>query len=247
MEKFDRMAIVVLATTEQETLKQTVKILLEKCSDKDLSEIIILMVSDECPSASVAGDIIESNTSSVPISLRIQKTPGLYPAVYEATTITGDFSHFLIIGSDLEMDPNSVPEMIEVSKKNPNAVVCASKFMKGSYREKYGAVHYICNRAVNLTVKTILHIKGTELLSTFQIYPADLLREMNFTDLYRTYYQYAFRPVVKGKEYIEIPTDYIRRSEGASNYNPKRYIDLGTTFIKTALGERKLLKAEKKH
>ena len=69
---------------------------------------------------------------------------------------------------------------------------------------------------------------------------------MNFSDLYRTYYQYAFRPVVEKAQYIEIPTDYIRRSEGASNYNPKRYIDLGLTFIKTALDERKRIKNEKK-
>ncbi|MBO4338317.1 MAG: glycosyltransferase [Clostridia bacterium] len=239
MNTFDRLEIVVLATTEQNTLKETIKILLGSCDEKDISEIVILMVSDECPSASVAREIVKGNSSAVPISIHIQKTPGLYPALYEATTIVRNCSHFLVIGSDLEMDPKSVPEMIEASKKNPDAVICASKFMKSSYRENYGFFHYLFNRAVNTAVGVIAHIKGTELLSTFQIYPADLLREMNFTDLYRTYYQYAFRPVLKGARYIEIPTDYIRRTEGASNYNPKRYIDLGWTFIKTAFDERK--------
>ncbi len=239
MNTFDRLEIVVLATTEQNTLKETIKILLGSCDEKDISEIVILMVSDKCPSASVAREIVKGNSSAVPISIHIQKTPGLYPALYEATTIVRNCSHFLVIGSDLEMDPKSVPEMIETSKKNPDAVICASKFMKGSYRENYGFFHYLFNRAVNTAVGVIAHIKGTELLSTFQIYPADLLREMNFTDLYRTYYQYAFRPVLKGARYIEIPTDYIRRTEGASNYNPKRYIDLGWTFIKTAFDERK--------
>ena len=238
------MEIVVLATTEQNTLKDTINILLDECDVKDISEIVILMVSDECPSAEVAREIVENNTSPVRIGIHIQKTPGLYPAVFEATTIVRDCSHFLVIGSDLEMDPHSVRSMIECSKNNPNAVVCASKFMKGSYRENYGLFHFLFNRAVNTAVGVIAKVKGTELLSTFQIYPSDLLREMNFTDLYRTYYQYAFRPVVERKQYIEIPTDYIRRSEGASNYNPKRYIDLGVTFIKTALDERKRKKNE---
>ena len=246
MERFERMEIVVLATTEQNTLKDTIEILLTKCDKKDISEIVILMVSDSCPSASVAKEIVENNSSGVPVSIHIQKTPGLYPALYEATTIVRDCTHFLVIGSDLEMDPNSVPGMIEKSKENPDAVICASKFMKGSYREKYGLFHYLFNRSVNTAVGLIAGIRGTELLSTFQIYPADLLREMNFTDLYRTYYQYAFRPVVEKAKYIEIPTDYIRRTEGASNYNPKRYIDLGLTFIKTALDERKRKKNESK-
>ncbi len=246
MDKFERMMIVVLASTEQQSLKDTVDILLKKCNSNDISEIVILMLSDSCPSAETAREIEKDKSLPVRVRLHIQKTPGLYPAVYEATTIAENCSHFLIIGSDLEMDPNSVPEMIELSKKNPDAVICASKFKKGSRRENYGVIHYLCNRAVNLGVEILLKVRGTELLSTFQIYPYDLLREMNFTDLYRTYYQYAFRPAERKGKYIEIPTDYIRRSEGASNYNPKRYIDLGMTFLKTALSERKRLKGEKK-
>ena len=246
MEKFDRLKIIVLATTEQSTLTQTVKTLLDKCPNDDLSEIVILMLSEDCPSAEYAEKIIENNSSGVKISRHIQKTPGLYPAVFEAMQLTDNCSHILIIGSDLEMDPDSVPQMLETAKKNPEAIVCASKFMKGSKRVKYGIIHYLCNRAVNTAVKLLLHIKGTEILSTFQIFPVKLLKEMNFTDKIRSYYQYTMRPLAMGKKYIEIPTDYIRRTEGASNYNPKRYIDLGTTFITTALNEKREMKKRKK-
>ncbi|MBE6835567.1 MAG: glycosyltransferase [Ruminococcaceae bacterium] len=246
MKKFDRLSIVVLATTEKKTLIETVDTLINSCSAEDISEIIILMVSDSCPSAEIADEIIRNNRSSVPISRRIQKTPGLYPAVFEAPKLVSGCSHILIIGSDLEMDPASVPAMIKAAKKNPDAIICASKFMKGSYRENYGVFHYICNRAVNAAVGLILHIKGTELLSTFQIYPMELYNRMNFTSETRSYYEYTMRPLAMGEKYIEIPTDYIRRTEGESNYNLKRYIDLGTTFLKTALSERKRLKAIRK-
>ncbi len=246
MEKFDRLKIIVLATTEQSTLTQTVRTLLDKCPNEDISEIVILMLSQDCPSAPYAEKIIKDNTSDVPVSRHIQKTPGLYPAVFEAMQLTDNCSHILIIGSDLEMDPNSVPEMLETAKRNPEAIVCASKFMKGSKRVKYGAIHYVCNRAVNTAVKLLLHIKGTEILSTFQIFPVKLLKKMNFTDKTRSYYQYTMRPLTMGAEYIEIPTDYIRRTEGDSNYNPKRYIDLGTTFIKTALDEKREMRKRKR-
>ena len=121
MEKFERMEIVVLATTEQNTLRDTIQILLEECDNNDICEIVILMVSDTCPSASVAKEIVENNSSAVPMSIHIQKTPGLYPALYEATALARNCSHFLVIGSDLEMDPHSVPAMIEKSKEYPNA------------------------------------------------------------------------------------------------------------------------------
>ena len=246
MEAFKNLTIVVLASTELETLKQTVQILLEICASEDIAEIVIFLISDDCPSAAVAAEIIENHRSPVPIRCAVQQEPGLSPAVYEIQRLVENSSHLLIIASDLEMDPYSVPAMIQTAKEHPDAIVGASKFRKGAVRKNYGGFHYLCNRAVNFAVERILHIKGTELISTFQIYPVALCEKMNFTNPYRAFYEYTIRPLAMGANYIEIPTNYKPRSEGDSNFNPRKYIDLGVTFIRTALSERKRLKAEAK-
>ena len=244
MDTFQKLTLVVLASTELESLRETISLLSECCDVEDLAEIIIFLISSDCPSAPVAADIMQNGHCPVPIRCCIQQVPGLSPAVFEIPKLVSS-SHFLIIASDLEMDPRTVPAMIEKSKQHPGAIVCASKFQKGAHREKYGFLHYLCNRAVNAAVEQILHIRGTELISTFQIYPLKLYQKMQFSNPSRTFYEYTIRPLSMNEEYIEIPTDYKRREEGASNFNLRRYINLGVTFIRTALSERKRLKTDR--
>lgn len=246
MNEFKNLTLVVLASTELDSLKQTIRLLLENCAAEDIAEVMIFLISADCPSAAVAAEIIETHQYPVPIRSCVQQIPGMSPAVYEILQQIGNCSHLLIIGSDLEMDPLSVPALIQTAKAHPNAIVCASKFQKGAHRESYGGFHYLCNRAVNFAVERILHIRGTELISTFQVYPVSLCEKMKFTNPDRTFYEYTIRPLARGEEYIELPTNYKPRLQGASNFNPRKYIDLGVTFILTALDERKRLKAEAK-
>ncbi len=239
------LTLVVLASTERQTLKKTVNLLLKHCSHTDIAEIVFFLISADCPSAPVAKKIIQTNCSDVSMRICIQKMPGLSPAVHEIPRHVRS-SHFLIIGSDLEMSPLTVPDMIKISKQHPEAIVCASKFKKGSKRENYHLPHYLCNRAVNFAMQRLLRIKGTELPITFQIYPTNLFFKMNFTNPKHTFYEFTIRPLTKGVEYIEIPTNYRRRSEGESNFNLHKYIDLGVNFLSAAWRERKRIKKEAK-
>ena len=243
----DRVTLVVLASTERESLKKTVQLLSEHCRSEDIYEMIIFLISSNCPSAEVAEAIARNSGTPFPVRCCVQQTPGLSPAVYEIPRlISSNCTHFLIIASDLEMDPLTVPKLIETGKEHPDAIVCASKFQKGAHRTNYGGIHYICNRTVNAVVERLLHIKGTELISTFQLYPLQLWREMHFTNPDRAFYEFTIRPLAAGVPYIEIPTGYVRRSEGASNFSPRKYIDLGVTFIRTALDERRRIIKERR-
>ena len=244
MRSFELLTIVVLASTERQTLKTTIELLLKNCRTEDIKEIIIFLISSDCPSAEIAEIISKDSSFPIPIRCCVQEMPGLSPAVFEIPQHVSS-SHFLIIASDLEMNPLSVPAMIETSKQYPDAIVCASKFQEGSRRENYGKLHYFFNRAVNFTVERILNIRGTELITTFQIYPLSLFEKMEFTNPKRTFYEYTIRPLSVGVEYIEIPTDYKKRTEGDSNFNPWRYVKLGVNFISTALHERKRLRQRK--
>ena len=243
MAEFKDVTLVVLGSTEQQSLRETIRLLLENCDIKDIRDIVIFLISSDCPSAAVAEEIAKDPSIPVTVRVAIQKTPGLSPAIYEISRLqTG--SHFLVIASDLEMDPLSVPEMIEEAKKHPDAIICASKFKNGARREGYGLIHYLCNRAVNFAVEKILNIHGSELIATFQIYPKDLCDKMHFDDPDRAFYEFTIRPVSMGVEYIELPTNYKPRTDGESTFNLKKYINLGTSFISTAIHERRRLKTE---
>ena len=244
MSKFEQLTLVVLASTEQKSLIKSVELLVENCNASDIKEIIIFMISSDCPSAAIVSQILEKHYP-VPIRVCVQQRPGLSPAIFEIPRCVQS-SHFLVIGSDLEMNPLSVPKMIELSKEHPDAIICASKFQKGSHREHYGFLHYLCNRIVNAAVELILHIRGTELISTFQVYPLELFFDMGFDDPKWTFYEFTLRPLSLGTEYIEIATDYTKRMEGASNFNLKKYVDLGVSFLLTAVREKNRLKKQRK-
>ena len=234
MIQFKDITLVILASTEQQSLRKTLLLLDSICDPKDVKEMLVFLISDTCPAMLELQKILAEETFTIPIRAYIQKIPGLSGGIFEIGRIVTS-SHFLIISSDLEMDPNSAPALISASKEHPDAIVCASKFEKGSTRKGYSRSHEICVRAVNAAVRAILRIKGNELLTTFQTYPTALFHRMNFTKPKLTFYEFTFKPVYYGTEYIELPTSYIRRDEGDSNFNLKRYIKLAVMFLYAAV------------
>ena len=68
---------------------------------------------------------------------------------------------------------------------------------------------------------------------------------MNFTEPQRTIYEFTIRPLTKGVEYIEIPTNYRRRNEGTSNFNIIKYFDIGISFVQTAFNEKRMITKRK--
>ena len=213
------------------------------CEPSLTEELIILLISDSCPAASVADSLLKKDYP-IRLTKRVQTMRGLSPCVHEAGNMVNS-SHFLIIGSDLEMNPYTVPSLVAESKKHPEAIVCASKFEKSSKREGYGFFHMLCVKAVNAAMRLILGIKGKELTATFQIYPKSIFDKMAFDEPAYTFYEYTIKPVYLGTEYIEIPTDYKRRSEGKSTFNLIRYFKLAYKFIYAACSLRIRLKRAK--
>lgn len=230
---FDKLTIIVMASNEQELLRETLKLLSDLCDPNDIEEIIVFLKSEDCPAKIEYDKIVSEGFVPFPMREYIQTIRGFDQMFYEAPKLV-DSSHFLLIGADLEMDPHSVPEMIKISKNNPDAIVCASKFADGSSREKYSFLHMLCVRFVNFVVDKIIHSNTTEILATFQIYPTEIHRKMNFTSETRTYYSFTIKPVVYGVKYIEIPTKYVCRDEGISNLGLLHYLKMGFMFIDTA-------------
>lgn len=244
MDRFEKLTIIVVATNEQESLKKTIDILMSLCEPDLTEEIVILLISDTCPAAKEADSLLKKDYP-IRLTKKVQTLKGLSPCIHEGGNMVRS-SHFLIIGSDLEMSPYTVPSLVEESKKHPKAIVCASKFEKSSKRKGYGFFHMLCVKAVNAAIRIILGIKGNELTTTFQIYPKKVFDKMAFDNPDYTFYEYTIKPVYLGIEYMEIPTEYKRRTEGESTFNLIRYFKLAYKFIYSACRLRIRLKRAKR-
>ena len=232
MSCFDQLTVFILATNEQESLRQTVRSVVEACGAKTLHEIVAVLPSDQCPAAKICGEFGD-NACGVPFHPYYQKKPDKIRFFSEIPPLTSS-SHFVIMAGDMEMDPFSLGAMIKLAKEKPDAIVCGAKWVKGSQVFGYGFLHRLANMAVNRCAALLLHSNGKELFSIFEIYPKAVFDRMRFNPAIPLLFEYTLLPVSQGVEYIEIPTVYHKRTEGASNSNLWVYLLMGARFILTA-------------
>ncbi|MBQ7654501.1 MAG: hypothetical protein IJS17_05455 [Clostridia bacterium] len=231
---FESLTIIILSSNEKKSLRTTLQLLAELCDPKDIEEIIIFLKDEYCPAKYEAEQIVKEGWMPIPTRIHVQTIPGPEEILFEAPNLVHS-THFITIGSDLEMDLHSVTELINVSKKNPESIVCASKWIEKSIRENGRFMHNLCVLVVNFILNKITNSNATELLSVYQIYPKKIYQEMNFANGKEAFYGYSIKPLIYGVSYIEIPTNYRRRSEEKSNYNSLWYINVSICFIMSAI------------
>ena len=230
---FKSLTVFIMATNETDSLRETIFQVRKYCPSQDLEEIIIVARSDNCKSYEVAQELIKENTDNK-IKLYVQKSNDNVEWVYELPFLVKG-SHFVIMGADLEMCPDNISEFVARAKEKPEAIVCASKWIKGSVVEGYGGFHEFGSRIINTVAAVLFDMKATDIFSLYQIYPVSVYDRMNFDNPSTFVYEYTIKPLRLGVEYEEIPTVYKKRGEGKSRVNILFMFEMAFKFCMTAL------------
>jgi hypothetical protein len=233
MSSFSSVTVFLLASNETELLSETVERILSSCCEKDISKIVIALKSDNCPSAGETDKIIARYSEKI-IEKYIQKSDSLIRCIAELPLLV-DSSHFIIMGSDLEMNPDTVKDLISEAKKYPDSIVSASKWADGSETFGYGFIRGICDKAVNRFIGLLYGVHGSDFFSIFQIYPFELYKKMNFDDPDKFIFEYTLKPLKLGTQYFEIPTVYRRRNKDKSNFNFFVLVGVAFRYLKIAI------------
>ncbi len=231
--EFRSLTVFVMATNETDSLCETILKIKENCSSSDLEKIIIVARSRDCLSYHTAKALISESTDDK-IELYVQKSQDSVRCVYEFPFLVKS-SHFVIMGADLEMDPNNIKDFVAGAKKKPEAIICASKWMKGSVVEGYGMFHEFGSRLMNNFVALLFNTKAKDIFSLYQMYPVCVYDKMKFSNQSTFVYEYTLKPLRMGIRYEEIPTVYKKRSEGKSTVNIPFMFKLAFEFCTTAL------------
>lgn len=232
MEAEYKLSIAVLASNEVVSLRETIQTIINTCKVDDIKEIIIFLKSQTCPSA-LESKKLEYIFSPI-IKISVQKGGNLLDSLIEIPRLVQG-THFIIISSDLEMDPASVADLIQISKNNPYAICCAAKWKKDSIIRGYGFAHQKCSKYMNSLAAFLIHSNARDLFSIFQIYPVCVYNCMNFQNPSQFPYEYTLKPVSLGVHYIEIPTCYKSRTEANTSASLPYLIKMGLRFLLTAL------------
>ena len=244
---FESVTIFVLASEETVLLRQTIKRIQGCCSSEDVDSIVIVLKSNDCPSYYEADRIIENNTG-IKIEKYVQKSDTVVRCIAELPPLAKG-SHFVIMASDSEMEPESLRIFIERAKLYPQKIICAAKWHKDSVVEDYGFFHETGSRITNGFVRVLYLKRVYDPFSIFQIYPVSVYKNISYKNVDLFPYEYTLIPLRLNYGYEEIPTVYKKRTEGKSNFNLLSMVRIAIDFcyaaIKIRFTPKRLLHEEK--
>lgn len=231
--EFSGATVFILAVDEKESLSETVNRIVKSCNARDIRKIVITLKSAQCDSFFYADNIIRQ-TDELPVEKYVQKSDTLVDCFHELPALT-EGSHFVIMSSDLENDPDLIADFIAFAKREPGAIISASKWDKDSSVSDYGFLRKLFSKTVNGFVGLLFGYKGSDFFSQYEIYPVSVYEDMHFELTENFFFELTLKPLSCGVPYFEIPTTYAKRKDGKTHFDLKTNIVVTLKYLKTAI------------
>ena len=223
--EFAGASVILPVVTETDSLDETARILQQSCDD-DIAEVLVVVCQRTTPESLARCRKLE-DVFGDRLRIHHQQLPFLGGAMREAFGLaTG--SHVLMMASDLETDPAAVPDMIDRAKKNPGAIITASRWAMSGGFSGYGAHRVAANWVFQRLTSVLYRTKLTDATFGFRLFPTALVQQIRWEGLRHEFLlETVLKPLRLGVEVIEIPTRWRARQEGDSQNslaNQARYV-----------------------
>lgn len=206
-----KLSVAFCATNESESLKTSYsKISQYNCA----AEYIFVLAgnaSQDCIKT------VESICENPGCRFVFQREPGLGSAIRNAID-EAKGTHVIVWPADNGMDTDSFPEMVRLSKDNPDKIISVSRWLIDDGFENYGrirkTINYVSQKIFALLYKSDL----TDFTNPTQIAPLDMYRKINWQGHGWDFIpEMTFKPLKLGYNFIEVPCKNLNRKEGKSN------------------------------
>jgi hypothetical protein len=245
MSFFNSVSIIIPAINETYLLRKTVDIIFGTCESEDIAEIIIVLCSETTVECVDTAEEIISEYSSRPVIIYFQKEPFL-AAAYKEPFMFAVGSHIIIMSADMETDPYLIKDLIEKQKRYPEAVILASRWMKGGSFDGYNKVKLICNYIFQKMISVLFISRLSDLTCGYKSLPASLAKSIEWQEIkHPIFLEMSLKPLRLGVEMYEIPYNWKARTQGKSQnsfFQNFRYFK--TLFASRFIKKSRILKAE---
>ncbi len=207
----------IAAINETFSLEQTVNTICETCKPEDITEILLLLSkSKSTPECVETAEKICDRENPFPISILWQNLP-FAGGAYRDGIAAAKGSHVLMMSADLETDPELVQGMLEASRKNPEAIVTMSRWIKGGGFSGYSKIKQVCNAIFQRGFSLLYLTHLSDLTYAFRNFPVDLMRQINWQELRHPFFmETALVPLRLKVKFIELPALWEQRKEAES-------------------------------
>ncbi|HSH60705.1 MAG TPA: glycosyltransferase family 2 protein [Acidimicrobiales bacterium] len=212
--EFSGVTVILPVVTETDSLEETAAIL-KDMSDEDIDEVLVVVCDRTKPESLERCKALHA-TFGDRVKIHNQTLPFLGGAMREAFDLA-TATHVIMMSTDLETDPKIVPTFIEIAKKNPRAVVTASRWLSGGGFSGYGTLrvglNWVFQRLTSLLYRTHL----TDATFGYRIFPTPLVRTIRWEGVRHEFLlETVLKPLRLGVEVTEVATFWLPRRDGQS-------------------------------
>lgn len=220
--EFESTSIVIPVVNEVASLKEIVDCLFSEPDSLIREVLIIVCQKTTAESRKACQDLQERYAER--IKILAQKLPFLGGALREGfSAATG--SHVVVMYSDGESDPKTVPELVRYAGQNPLAIISASRWLPDSSFEGYPKFKLLLNYLFQKVFSMLYGRNITDFTFGFRIYPSLLVKSILWEETGHSFVlESILKPLLLHTTILEIPTTWQARSEGKSQLKPGMYL-----------------------
>ena len=239
MGTFESVSLVIPAVAERE-VRNVVEAIVSGCDAKDIKEFLIV-IGDRSDAA--YADFLETlrrETDAAPVRILRQPGKGLGDAVYYGVTQASG-SHLIVLGADMENDPNDVAVMVSMAKERPDRIFTASRRLEKGAFDDYPKLKRLLNDLFCFGLRILFGSGQTDITYAYQIMPMPMVRQVEFSP--RQGYNnimldLGLMPELYGFPYTEFPSKVGRRKSGRSSSSAKYYLRILEGVVRLFFGKR---------
>ncbi len=227
---------------ETVSLEKTIRII-EKNNSKHIFKYLIVLSKSKTIKKSLKSAYKMKSQYKKKVRLLFQKKKFIGGALKEAINNSSS-SHFILMASDLETNPNDVKKLIKNSLKYPKSIITANRWMRNDSFEGYNIVKLILNKIFQFSISLLFKVKFSDLTFAYRVYPKVYLKNMILKEKKHPILLETLLIPIKNKiDILEIPCKWKARTEGKSN-NPffRNFFYIITAFRILLTNKKKLTK-----
>ena len=216
--QLDSVSIILPVINETVSLRKSIETILRDVERELIREFIIVVCKrTTSESMTVIAELQKELGDSVVVVN--QKLPFLGGALRDAFDVARG-SHVIIMGSDLETNPDDVHILIKEQQKTPSAIVTTSRWIRGGEFHGYSPIKLLCNWIFQRFFSLLYLTRLTDMTFGFRIMPTGLAQSIHWEEVRHPFnLENIVKPLRLGIPVSEIPTVWHPRIEGESQ-NP---------------------------
>lgn len=236
------VTVILPAIDETWSLRDTMTGI-ESTSHNDVSQYLIVISAKFTTAA--CREVALSLAAEAPGRVEVleQRLPFLGGAVRDGFDAAKG-SHVIMMSSDLETDPATVPLLIAEARQHPQAIVTATRWKGGASFEGYDPLKLVLNKIFQGFFAILYRVRLTDLTFAYRIFPTDLVQSIRWEELKHPFlFETIIKPLRLGVEVVEVPSTWRVRTEGVTHNTFLTNFIYFRTGLKTLFtSPRKILK-----